>query len=88
MKAETFLLNKINKGIAIEKLRRFDILQNILKSGKSTIKEKKEFELLVDFIERKEAERLKNMFSLAKIRKLTIPQLRKKLNINSNSANV
>ncbi|GEM_PF-1724143 len=87
-KKETTLLKKINEGIPTEKLMRFEILQNILRSGKATVKEKKEFELLVNLIEKKEAERLKNMLSLAKIWKLTMPQLRKKLGINSPNENV
>jgi len=72
-KKETILLKKINEGIASEILVRFEVLQNILKRGKATTKEKQEFESLVELIEKQEAERLKNMFSLAKIWKLTMP---------------
>ena len=87
-KKETILLKKINAGIPIETLMRFEALQTILKRGKATKAEKKEFESLVDIIENKEAERLKNMLALAKLWKLTLPQLRKKLGIHSSAPDV
>ena len=87
-KKETTLLKKINEGIATEHLTRFESLQDILRSGKATLKEKKEFESLTNLIEKKEANRLKNMVSLAKMWKLTMPQLRKKLGISASNENV
>ena len=64
-------------------LNRFDSLQTILKTGKATKKEQEEFKDLLEFIERKEAEKLKYMLSLAERLQLTMPQLRKKMGITS-----
>ncbi len=87
-KKETILLKKINKGISAEILAQFEALQDVLKNGKATSTQKKEFKLLVDLIEKKEAERLKNMLQLAKLWKLTMPQLRKRLGINPTVSDV
>ena len=87
-KKETILLKKINEGVETEILAKFESLQDVLKNGKATSNQKKEFESLVDLIEKKEAERLENMLELAKLWKLTMPQLRKRLGINPSLPNV
>ena len=82
-KQETTLLQKINKGIPARKSKRLFALQTKSKSDALSVAEEKELTKLVDYIEEVEVKRMQNMIALAKIWKISLEQLRKKLGIPS-----
>ena len=81
MQNEANLLQKINRSLSIEVLERYDFLQE--KRANKTLSEA-EFQELSDIVEQKEmmnVERLKYLGELATIRKVSLRELMKDLNL-------
>ena len=81
MQNEANLLQKINRSLPIEVLERYDFLQE--KRANKTLSEA-EFQELSDIVEQKEmmnVERLKYLGELATIRKVSLRELMKDLNL-------
>ena len=81
-KDEDELLFKINKGLPSNILGRFDELVTKRQAETLTPKEQQELLSLTDQIERSDAERVRNLSNLARIRGISLKALMKELKIN------
>ncbi len=77
------LLQKINLGIAEEEWTRFHALVALRKSAQISEAEQQELMALTDKIEAANADRLPYLVELARLRKVTLPQLMNDLGLNA-----
>jgi len=80
-KHETALLQKINQGLPIEARKRYEELNDKLHEETITPEEHQELLRLVDRIELADAERLRHLIELARIRDLAVDTLMSQLDI-------
>lgn len=80
---EGALLQKINLGIEEEEWNRFHALVALRKSGRINEAAQQELTALTDKIEGANADRLPYLVELARLRKVTIPQLMNDLGLNA-----
>ncbi len=81
LSSETDLLQSINQGLPAGTQQRYDALQSKLRSQTLTPEEHQELLSLVDVVERSEAERLQNLIELSQLRKVSLDDLLKQLDI-------
>ena len=81
--AETELLKKINEGIPSAAMEKYNLLKAKQKNVGLTEWEQEDLDKIIDFIEKKEAELLSYLISLARLRKVSLNKLRKQLGVKS-----
>ncbi len=86
-KEETELLKNINKGIPSAALEQYNALKSKQKGVGLTEAEQKKLDETIDIIEKKEAEFLGYLISLARLRKVSLEKLRKQLGIKTPAPN-
>jgi hypothetical protein len=86
-KEETELLKKINEGVPLRALERYNSLKAKQKGGGLEEPEQMELDETIDFIEKKEAEFLGCLINLARLRKVSLEKLRKQLGIKPPAPN-
>jgi len=74
-KEEVALLEKINKGLAPEKFRRFEILDAKRRNETLSSQEHAELIALTEAMEQLDAQRIKYLTKLAQLRKITLREL-------------
>ena len=82
-KEETQLIARINQGIPLEVVERFQQLRDKQSGSSLFSKEKEELANLVDQMEAQEAKRLEDMITLAGIWKVSVDELRIRLGIQA-----
>jgi hypothetical protein len=79
--SETDLQQSINQGLSSDTQQRYDALRSKLHSQSITPEEHQELLSLVDVVERSEAERLQHLIALSQMRKVSLDDLLKQLDI-------
>jgi hypothetical protein len=79
--SEADLLQNINQGLPADTQQRYDALQSKLRSQSLTPEEHQDLLSLVDVVERSEAERLQHLITLSQMRKVSLDDLLKQLDI-------
>lgn len=82
-KEETQLIARINQGIPLEVVERFQQLRDKQSGSSLNSREKEELADLVDKMESQEAKRLEDMITLAGIWKVSVDELRIRLGIQA-----
>ena len=82
-KREVMLLKKINKGLSIEQMNRFMILNEKHAENKISENEYAELGIYVEKIEKLNVNRLKYLIELAQLRKISVKQLMIQLGISN-----
>lgn len=80
-KDESDLLEKINEGMSADEWMRYEALNNKLHEETISPDEHQELLQLIDHIEQADAERMKNLIELARIRKTSVDALLSQLDI-------
>jgi hypothetical protein len=86
--SEADLLQSINQGLSSETQQRYEALQAKLQGQTITEKEHQELLDLVDVVEQADAERLENLIALSQLRKVSLDDLLKQLDICQPSIHV
>jgi hypothetical protein len=81
LSSEADLLQSINQGLSADTQQRYDALQSKLRSQTITPEEHQELLSLVGVVERSEAERLQHLIALSHLRKVSLDDLLKQLEI-------
>jgi hypothetical protein len=82
-KREVMLLKKINKGLSMEQMNRFMVLNEKHAANKITENEYTELGIYVEKIEKLNITRLKYLIELAQLRKTSVKQLMIQLGISN-----
>jgi hypothetical protein len=78
---ESDLLSSINLGIPQKQQKRFELLSNKLNNRTISSKEHNEMLELIDILELKHAERLKNLIELSQLRNISLDSLMQELQL-------
>jgi hypothetical protein len=79
---EVILLSSIKSAVPASVVRRYRELYKKFETEAISVKEMEEMGLITDFIEEKSAERLVLLNQLAKMKNMTLPELRKSIRIS------
>jgi hypothetical protein len=82
-KREVMLLKKINKGLSMEQMNRFMVLNEKHAENKISEYEYEELGIYVEKIEKLNVTRLKYLIELAQLRKISVKQLMIQLGISN-----